>query len=377
MSATPASGALTRSQIENWDTTHLESMATRWVESADQSETLFEQQNQPADGWAGAGSDAAADRTAADLAVVRQHGDVARRAAAIATDGAGDLRAALRAALEAIAEAEAAGFRVGEDLSVRDTRRIDVSTMADRYRMAKEHAENIQWHADQLLQTDKLIGSRLEASATELDSIRFAGEGEYFPADGIVHAVDFKQWPILDHDKPWEYNLDLTTRVWLDAPGKPSAGTIMSVDDVWKELNRCFNCNFPMGGAPAKMPKVGDHLPLEIERFGIHAADFPVEVTQIDKTANEINIEFATLPGHVDGEGSTIHFRFYESGGEVHLGIRGYIAHGPGTDEGWVGAPIRAGYGQVAALTWQPYIDRLAANIAAAEGAVPVLTKGP
>jgi hypothetical protein len=104
---------------------------------------------------------------------------------------------------------------------------------------------------------------------------------------------------------------------------------------------------------------------------------FPVEVTQISKTANEINIEFATLPGHVDGAGSTIHFRFYESGGEVHLGIRGYIEHGPGTDAGPVGAPVRAGYTEVAKVTWQPYIDRLAMNIAAAEGAVPVVTKGP
>lgn len=83
------------------------------------------------------------------------------------------------------------------------------------------------------------------------------------------------------------------------------------------------------------------------------------------------------LAGSVDGEGSTIHFRFYETGGEVHLGIRGYIAHGPGTDEGVLGAPMRAGYTEVAKVTWQPYVDRLALNIAAAEGAVPVVTKGP
>ena len=132
-----------------------------------------------------------------------------------------------------------------------------------------------------------------------------------------------------------------------------------------------------MGGAPAKFPKVGNRLPLEIEKLGVHVADFPVEVTQISKTAEEINIEFATLPGHVDGEGSTIHFRFYETGGEAHLGIRGYIAHGPGTDEGALGAPMRAGYTEVAKMTWQPYIDRLALNIAAAEGAAPVVTKGP
>ncbi|MGV0772045.1 hypothetical protein [Mycobacterium syngnathidarum] len=373
------SGGLTRSQIENWDITHLETAATRWRASATEFEDLFAQHRQNVSGtdWEGTAKDAALDRLTADSSVVGRQGDVARSAGDLADESVADLRAAVQKVLTAIGEAEADGFRVAEDLKVIDTRRWDINTATERNRALAEHVENIRWNAEQLVQTDTLIGERLQVKATELEGITFDG------ADGgTIQAASFggdgfKQWPFLDDDKPWEYNLDLTTRVWLDSPGKPSAGTIMSVDDVWKELNRCFNCNFPMGGAPAKLPKVGDQLPLEIERFGIHAADFPVEVTQIDKSANEINIEFATLPGHVDGEGSTIHFRFYESGGEVHLGIRGYIAHGPGTDEGWVGAPIRAGYGEVAKVTWQPYIDRLAANIAAAEGAVPVLTKGP
>ncbi|BBN50939.1 hypothetical protein JPH1_54140 (plasmid) [Mycobacterium avium subsp. hominissuis] len=80
------------------------------------------------------------------------------------------------------------------------------------------------------------------------------------------------------------------------------AGTVSSIDDVWKELNRCFNCNFPMGGAPKELPKVGDELPLEIRTAGQKLLNFPVKVTQIERTANDINIEFTTLPGHVDGE---------------------------------------------------------------------------
>ena len=162
--------------------------------------------------------DAAWHRAAADFAVVSHQGETVRAAADIASNGAREVRAAKLTALEAIAAAEVDGFRVGENLSVTDTRRIDVSTMAARHTAATEHAENIRWHAEQLLATDTLIGQRLTAKATELNGIRFDGEGDGdFPTDGIVQPVDFKQWPVFDDDKPWEYNLDLTTDVFLDA----------------------------------------------------------------------------------------------------------------------------------------------------------------
>jgi hypothetical protein len=203
-----------------------------------------------------------------------------------------------------------------------------------------------------------------------------------------AQPVDYHGTPLpMDHgdDRPWEYNLDLTSGNYLDAPGHPNAGNIASMDDVWNELHRCFNCSFPIGGAPKDFPHVGDKLPLSV---GMGSAGpnlpFPVQVTQVTKTANAVDIEFVTLPGHVDGEGSTIHFRFYEDGGQLHLGIRGYIAHGPGAIEDFprnMTAPAeRLGYTGIAHLTWQPYIDRLTANIAAAKGLPiyePPLTAGP
>lgn len=155
--------------------------------------------------------------------------------------------------------------------------------------------------------------------------------------------------------EPWEYNLDLTSPIYTDA--------VPSIDDVWNELNRCFNCSFPMGGAPRAFPKVGDELPLEIRAAGQRLGNFPVRVTQIQRTADDINIEFVTLPGHVDGAGSTIHFRFFQQDGKLHLGIRGYMADGPGAEAGPIGAPERIGYTQVAKVTWQPFIDRLTENI--------------
>ncbi len=219
------------------------------------------------------------------------------------------------------------------------------------------------------MHTETKVASDITAKASELDATKVS--------TGIgAQPVDFRGAPLpMDHskDRPWEYNLDLTSGNSIDIQGHPSAGAGVSLDDVWNELHRCFNCNFPIGGAPKEFPKVGDKLPLSV---GMGSAGpnmpFPVQVTQVTKTAQAIDIEFVTLPGHVDGEGSTIHFRFYEDGGQLHLGVRGLIAHGPGAIEDFprnMTAPAeRLGYTAVAQLTWQPYIDQLTANIAAAKG---------
>jgi hypothetical protein len=285
------SGAvLTRSRIETWDTAHLDDAAARWRAMADESEGLFDRhrQNIAAPGgtqWAGQAKDTAWERVTADSGVVQRQCETQRGAADIAAHGAGDLRAAQRKALDAIAEAEADGFKVGEDLAVTDARRVDLSTAAARQSAANEHAEYIRWNAEQLAATDSLIGEQLTAKAAQLEGIRFEGSGR----DETIQAVDFNTMPQSPRlpfpEKPWEYNLDFTSEVeayGANVPGgETSAGAVTSSDDVWKELQRCFNCNFPMGGAPKEFPKVGDKLPLEIKALGQKLASFPVEVTQI------------------------------------------------------------------------------------------------
>src|SRR5690348_3400780 len=66
----------TRSQIENWNATHLENAAGRWRTSAAESEELFDRQRQivSAPGgteWEGTAKDAALDRITRDMSVVR------------------------------------------------------------------------------------------------------------------------------------------------------------------------------------------------------------------------------------------------------------------------------------------------------------------
>ena len=78
----------------------------------------------------------------------------------------------------------------------------------------------------------------------------------------MVRAIDFDtiaEAPRLPlPEKPWEYDLDFTSDVDAGSfgyPGVTNAGQVTSLDDVWSELNRCFNCNFPMGGCPQDLPE--------------------------------------------------------------------------------------------------------------------------
>jgi hypothetical protein len=196
VTAPSASGGLpTRSEIGDWPTQHLDDAATRWRASAAQSEESFAQhrQNIASPGgteWVGDAKDAAFDRVTVDQRVVERQSDVQREAAGIAENGSADIKAAKRDALSAIVDTEADGFRVGEDLSVTDTKRVDIFERAARQRAAAEHAEDIRWNAEQLVKTDALIGQRLQAKAAELEGIRFDGEGKE-----TVQAVDFKQAP--------------------------------------------------------------------------------------------------------------------------------------------------------------------------------------
>jgi hypothetical protein len=182
--AAGAGGALpTRSEVEAWSTADLANAASTWRQAATESESAFDQhrQNIASPGgttWEGDAKDAALNRVTTDIGVVDRHGGVLREAAGIAEDGVTDIGAAKREAVAAINAAEADGFRVGEDLSVTDTRHYDETTAAARVTAAIEHAEDVRWSAERLAQTDALIGQRLEAKATDLEGITFDGEGD-------------------------------------------------------------------------------------------------------------------------------------------------------------------------------------------------------
>ncbi|OHT97193.1 hypothetical protein BKG61_16720 [Mycobacterium syngnathidarum] len=198
--AADASGGLpTRTEIEEWDTRDLTDAAVRWRAMAAESEEAFAQHrdNIIRTDWNGDAKDAAVDRVTADAVVVGNQGRVQRESAQIAEDGGGGIRAAKREALEAIADAEANGFKVGEDLAVRDTRPIDVTTMAERTKAAREHAEDIRWFAERLVQADEFVGKQLQGKAAELEGIRFEGAEPERDSPVQLASNEFKQNPPL------------------------------------------------------------------------------------------------------------------------------------------------------------------------------------
>ncbi len=188
----------TRSEIEGWKTDHLTDAAARWRVAADNADKLFDQHRNDVSSadWSGSARDAATDRVTADVGVAQQQGQVQREAAQLAEDGHHDIQAAKRDSLTAIGDAEADGFRVSEELLVRDARRYDITTIMARNQAAKVHADSIQSCAERLIQTDSLVGQRLQDKAAELGGIRFG--------DSTIQAASWGDLKQDGADSDWE-----------------------------------------------------------------------------------------------------------------------------------------------------------------------------
>ena len=111
------------SQIHGWDAEHLEAAATHWTTTAHRWDDAFTKvyREAPYPGgtlWEGAAADAAIERVGRDRHEVLGAVETLHGAASVARNGAEEIHTARQLALDAVNEAEAAGFTVGEDLSV-------------------------------------------------------------------------------------------------------------------------------------------------------------------------------------------------------------------------------------------------------------------
>jgi hypothetical protein len=302
----------TLSQLRNADYSYFEQLAGYLdhisPEAEDALEALAEDVERPGGiEWEGEAADAAIAQAGADLVMARPVMWSWDDVAVSTRRWQGQLEAGTRTALDAVDDAERDGFEVNENYSVRDTREAKTQAQYnERLAEAQAHSNFIRHHVGTLVSNESRINGELKAMTAEWGTLTFPESGGAGNVQAVGHG--FQTGPMLprDHgnDRPWEYNIDLKSGLLLAGPGHPNAGTVAGIDDVWNELHRCFSCNFPIGGAPHAFPKAGDHIPLSVG-MGSNGPNmpFPVEVTQISRTANAINIEFKTLPGHVDGEG--------------------------------------------------------------------------
>ncbi|WP_061009944.1 hypothetical protein [Mycolicibacterium mucogenicum] len=192
-------GALTRSDIEAWDTTHLETAATHWRSTAAHWESHFETIHNGmlrpgGTTWEGTAADAAAERSWADLVKVRGAGDALYAAAGHATTGAGDIAWAKRQVLDAIAEAEEAGFTVGQDFTVTDKSADGLlRSAAGRQQQAQAFATEISTRVQALAALDKQVATQITAALEPLETVQFSDEAKNAPTVQAVDYHHFKQ----------------------------------------------------------------------------------------------------------------------------------------------------------------------------------------
>lgn len=166
----------TLSQIRAWSTEHLIDAAAYWTQTADRWEDVFLTMRNQSHSitWRGAGGDALRQRTGSDLSVVSGKADQLRQAAGIARSGASDISAAQRRVLYGVEDAEQAGFTVGEDLSVTDTRSTSPVERATRQAQAEAFAADIRLRAEQLDGVEVKVAGQLTTAAAGLGSGSFA-----------------------------------------------------------------------------------------------------------------------------------------------------------------------------------------------------------
>lgn len=157
--------------------------------------------------WYGDAADTAQQAAYSDRGVTYSAADLMRKMQKVANVGAGNIRQARDIALDAIAEAERDGFRVEDDLSVRDTRRYTAQQMS-AYEMRRATAEvnhsYIAMRARSLVSEDTKVGAELSAGAAELEGMVPAewdrrqptiqtvsgGDGEVQPYDNDGETAD-------------------------------------------------------------------------------------------------------------------------------------------------------------------------------------------
>jgi hypothetical protein len=172
------------SQLQAWPTDHLDAAAASWTATAQSWDDAFTSAYRHAfspggSPWNGQSADAAIVRAGVDRLRVLGGVDALNTAAAIARNGSAELRTARQFAIAAVIDARAAGFVVGEDLSVTDP--SSPARRAARVAQAQRLAAAIHNRALALVAADQTVANRISSATSELNNIRFDG-GTRLPA---------------------------------------------------------------------------------------------------------------------------------------------------------------------------------------------------
>ncbi|WP_382306484.1 hypothetical protein [Herbiconiux sp. UC225_62] len=160
-------------------------------------------------------------------------------------------------------------------------------------------------------------------------------------------------YPVL-LDPTWYYTYDFSATLAGYHAVHPKASE-RAVDLL---LHGCFNCYFPINGAPRGYPADGDVLNLNASPFSLVVIPAPVSV----QTANGGALQFVARAGHFDGEGSMVTFAWYnDPSGYIHLYVHAKVIKDNGI-------AINVANSRIAGLNWLAYWQRVADNANGSSG---------
>lgn len=193
------------------------------------------------------------------------------------------------------------------------------------------------------------VGTLGEAWARDANGQEVATHYEW-SGDTLTQRVDLTSqtaYPVL-MDPNWYYAYDFSAALPLYSARYPKA-TDLAADRL---LHSCFNCYFPINGAPRGYPSDGQVLNLNASPFSLEATAAPVKV----QTANGGAMQFLALPGHFDGEGSLITFSWYnDTSGYLHLYVHAMVKRD-------LGPHLNVINSRIAGANWLLFWQRVADN---------------
>lgn len=155
-------------------------------------------------------------------------------------------------------------------------------------------------------------------------------------------------------------HVDITPSTIFPVVADPNWGYLMTFtlrEDYWvswNKLHACFNCYFPVVGAPRSWPAFGQLLPLKVIQAG-QVVNMECKMNYTWHYSNLYRWQFLATKNHVDGLGSNIIFDLrVNSVGRNQLVIDAYIVND------W-GLPIvgNAVYQQLAWENWAHFANNL------------------
>lgn len=141
---------------------------------------------------------------------------------------------------------------------------------------------------------------------------------------------EVEKFPVLA-DPGWSYSLEYTTN--------KSAYAVANL------LGSCFNCYFPVEGAPRAFPTVGQLLPL---RVGLLNFESTFATVSANPQYTWFQYSFYATHNHYDGPGSAISFTFHSQKLYVYAWITNYM-----------GVQLKSTYLAGAVLNWNNFANNL------------------